>query len=344
MSKVVNFTNVESLVVKQETHFHELAQGHGAVAFKREAYFALQILKQNDFLLGVAANNPDSLKDAILHVATTGLTLNPHEKLAYLVPRKVGDKYRICLDPSYMGICKNATDSQAVMWISAEIVREKDTFIFNGHGKEPTHSFNPFSSDRGKVIGAYCVAKTFTDQYLCTMMSVDEIYAIRNRSESYKAVQSGKAKSSPWTTDEGEMMKKTVIRRASKMWPKNSTRDERLTNTLAVFDDTNAISISSHEQDSLPDPVDMSTEIDEIKTLLVAIDRKEDAYLKHLSRTNRRKIESFDDLTKEEVNKSLIELYSLFKKLENKTQADGSNDVTEPPAENEERTSEEVKE
>jgi recombinational DNA repair protein RecT len=51
-------------------------------------------------------------------------------------------------------------------------------------------------------------------------MQIDDIYDIRNRSSAWKS-----GRSCPWKTDEGEMIKKTVIKRAYKLWPKTDRLD-----------------------------------------------------------------------------------------------------------------------
>ena len=56
-------------------------------------------------------------------------------------------------------------------------------------------------------------------------MTLTDIYEIRNRSASWKAFVKDK-KSTPWKTDEGEMIKKTVIKQAYKYWPKTSPQLE----------------------------------------------------------------------------------------------------------------------
>jgi recombination protein RecT len=93
----------------------------------------------------------------------------------------------------------------------------------NGFDREPTHKFNPFAKDRGEIVGVYCVAKTNHGDWVTDTMTIDEVYAIRDRSESYKA-----GKSTPWKTDPGEMIKKTIVKRASKMWPKTDRLDEAI--------------------------------------------------------------------------------------------------------------------
>ena len=208
-----------------EPSFNQLTASYDAmISFKKECHFAMQTLQQNEFLASTAMRNMDSLRNAILNIASVGLSLNPAEKAAYLVPRDG----RVCLDISYMGLCDLATSSGALKLVIAELVREKDEFKYNGVGKEPTHVFEPFKP-RGEIVGVYCVAQTPENNYLVSMMSLDECHAIRNRSMAWSKKQSG-----PWKTDEGEMMKKTVIKRASKLWPK-APKDKRLFEAVEIL-------------------------------------------------------------------------------------------------------------
>lgn len=187
-----------------------------SLSFEVEAGFAVQQLEANDYLLSVALGNRQSVINAVTNVAAIGISLNPARKQAYLVPR---DK-KVCLDISYIGLVDLATQSGSIVWAKAELVYESDEFQMGEPGTMPTHKFNPFAKDRGAGIGAYVVVKTPTGEYLCDAMSIDEINAIRDRSSAWKAWVD-KKKSCPWVTDPGEMAKKTVIKRASKMWPKN---------------------------------------------------------------------------------------------------------------------------
>jgi len=184
--------------------------------FEVEAGFAVQQLESNDYLLSVAMSNRQSIMNAVANVAAIGISLNPARKQAYLVPR---DK-KVCLDISYIGLVDLATQSGSIVWSKAELVYEADSFQMGEPGTMPKHQFNPFSKERGEVIGAYVVAKTPGGEYLCDAMSIDEINAIRDRSSAWKAYKT-KGTSCPWVTDPGEMSKKTVIKRASKLWPKN---------------------------------------------------------------------------------------------------------------------------
>jgi len=189
---------------------------NNSLNFEVEAGFAVQQLESNDYLLSVAMNNRQSVVNAVTNVAAIGISLNPARKQAYLVPR---DK-KVCLDISYIGLVDLATQSGSIVWAKAELVHEADNFQMGEPGSMPKHLFNPFAKDRGEVIGAYVVAKTPGGEYLCDAMSIDDINAIRDRSSAWKAWIE-KRKSCPWVTDPGEMGKKTVIKRASKLWPKN---------------------------------------------------------------------------------------------------------------------------
>jgi recombination protein RecT len=209
---------VENQILSLEGAFNDVLSDK-AIKFKAEAEFAVQVLMNNDYSLGIAVKNPDSVRNAVMNLAAIGLSLNPAKKQAYLVPRKNA----ICLDISYMGLVELAIASGSVRMVKAELVKATDTFEMNGFDREPTHKFNPFAKDRGEIVGVYCVAKTNHGDWVTDTMTIDEVYAIRDRSESYKA-----GKATPWKTDPGEMIKKTIVKRASKMWPKTDRLDEAI--------------------------------------------------------------------------------------------------------------------
>lgn len=201
---------------EMEERFSQLAPV--SMSYQAEASFATQILLANRYLFDVAQQNPQSLKSALSNVAAIGLTLNPAEKQAYLLPRDGV----VCLDPSYVGLIRIATDSGSIKWVQANIVREQDQFTDNGAGEKPTHSYQAFAKpeDRGLVVGVYCVAKTDDGDYLTTVMPMDEIASIRDRSEMWRRKKRG-----PWVTDFNEQAKKSVIRRAFKTWPRSVSSD-----------------------------------------------------------------------------------------------------------------------
>jgi recombination protein RecT len=205
-----------------------------ALSFEREAGFAVQLLMANDYIARIATENRQSVINAVTNVAAIGISLNPARKQAYLVPRDG----RICLDISYMGLLDLAIQSGSLLWGQAELVHLADTFTLNGYDRPPTHSRDPFAPDRGPVVGVYVVVKTRDGDYLTTTMTIAEVHDIRNRSAAWKAWKSRNT-SCPWVTDEGEMTKKTVIKRAYKLWPKTERfeRVERAIEMLNVEND-----------------------------------------------------------------------------------------------------------
>jgi len=211
-----------TLVESQRQNFITVAVDK-SMDFDREAGFALQILRQNDYLAKIAQANKDSLYAAITNVAAIGISLNPASKLAYLVPRKGA----VCLDISYMGLMDVAQSAGAIQWGQGVVVKEKDTFELQGIDKEPKHVYQPFA-ERGPVIGVYVVVKTDGGDYLTHPMKLSAVEAIRDRSEAWKAYQKDKSKTCPWVTDFEEMVKKTCVKQASKYWPKRERLDRAI--------------------------------------------------------------------------------------------------------------------
>lgn len=187
-------------------HFENIAAAQGnSMVWAKESGFAMQVIEKSTALQACPL---DSIRKAIINVASIGLSLNPAEKLAYIIPRKGV----ACLDISYRGLVKIATDSGSIIWAKAMIVRETDDFKFKGVDEKPQHTFNAFSTekDRGKIVGGYSIAKLHNGDYLVDTMTIAEIDEIKNTSS---------AKNGPWKNWPEEMMKKTLLRRGSKSWP-----------------------------------------------------------------------------------------------------------------------------
>jgi|SaaInlLV_10m_DNA_2_1039722.scaffolds.fasta_scaffold27469_1 recombination protein RecT len=288
----------EEILKVKEQAFNEIAITHDAVTFKKESFFALDLLSKNDFLMKVAIQKPQSVQAAIMNVASIGLSLNPASSHCYLLPRKG----QVCLDISYRGLLKLATDAGSISFVVAEVVFKNDDFIDNGIGERPTHKRDSFSNDRGEIVGAYCTAKTNEGDFLTTVMSIKDIYEIRNKSEAYKR------KSGPWavagSSDEREMIKKTVIKRAAKTWPA-SDRTKRLDEAILVANESEGYeSINNGERDVTPPSETAMTMLVDALTQIPEKDGKSstERLLGHCQAKYRRVVENIDDLNADEVN------------------------------------------
>ncbi|MFZ2950928.1 MAG: RecT family recombinase [Desulfuromonadaceae bacterium] len=210
---------------KTEDKFHEITKASGTeVAFAVESMFAFQAVSRNDYTKGIAEKNLPSLRDAIINIASIGLSLNPAMQYAYLVPRDGA----ICLDISYKGLIKLATDTGSMLWVRADLVYERDQFTYRGPATAPTHEADVFG-DRGAFVGVYCIAKTIEGDILVEVMTAKEIEQVRDTSQAW-----AKKKAGPWRDWFGEMTKKTIIKRASKTWPR-SDKNDRLAQAVEVI-------------------------------------------------------------------------------------------------------------
>lgn len=253
-----------------------------AISWEKEKQFAIQAFQKNDYLAKVAMANMSSAQNAIVNVAAIGITLNPAAKLAYLVPRDG----MICLDISYMGLLHLAQVSGAIQWGQCKLVHANDTYESNGLDKAPTHRYNAFG-DRSQVVGGYCTVKTAQGDYLTEEMSLAEIKQVE---------ASSKAKNGPWQKWWDEMARKTIVKRASKYWP----RCERLDHAIDH--------LNTDGGEGLADPVEQQQEVivnpvDAIKQALVAKNRTEEQFFDWFSKVRKlpEPIQSFDVMTPEEL-------------------------------------------
>lgn len=216
------------------------------VKYDDETIFAMQQLTKvsggKQYALEVANRNPGSVKLAMLNVAATGLTLNPAYGYAYLVPRDGA----IVLDVSYKGILKIATDTGAILWGRADVVRERDRFVYRGPAAEPIFETENVFGDRGAVVGAYCVAKTREGDVMCGVMSAAELAMVRNCSDLWAKYQKG-----PWKDFPDEMSKKAVIKRDAKTWPRTG-KSGKLFEAIELANQAEGGYVFEGEQSAIP--------------------------------------------------------------------------------------------
>jgi len=230
MSEINKFPPSIVAIQKAKDKFTEISLATKTnMVYQSEAMFAMQAIQKNSYTETIANKSPDSVRNAVINVASIGLSLNPATALAYLVPR---DNV-ICLDISYQGLIRIATDTGSIRWAKAELVHKNDDFLYRGVSSIPEHTFNPFG-DRGDFVGVYCTAKTSDGDYLTEVISASDINEIRNKSQAYISFANGKARQCPWNDFFGEMAKKTCIKRASKTWPK-SQRGDRLQTAIDIL-------------------------------------------------------------------------------------------------------------
>lgn len=224
--------------------------------FAKEAEFALQILAKSDYLQKA---NPDSIKNAIVNCALTGITLNPVLKLGYLIPRKMGSVLMCLLEPSYMGLCKILTDTGSVVTISASIVYEKEAHtleILPGANGYARHTPYVGFDKPGKPVACYTKAVLPSGIEHIELLRVWEWEDIKKRSESVKSYDkkkredpNGYAAEPTWVTDEVEMIRKTCLKKHYKYLPKTE-QAERIAKAIDLDNQVNGIDFSSQNQSS----------------------------------------------------------------------------------------------
>lgn len=215
------------------------------LVFQKEASFALQLFQANNYLANM---DPNSIKNAIVNVSLTGLTLNPVMKLAYLIPRKG----KCILDVSYMGLIKILTDTGSVKNIEAKLVHANEPFeIQQGTNPYIKHGIAP--QQKGDIIGVYSIATLNDGSTSVEWMYKEDVDAIAIRSES---VRSGK--SSPWHSDYSEMARKTVIKRHYKYLPK-SERALAAAHAIELDHENNGIDFETERREKPPINIDIVT-------------------------------------------------------------------------------------
>ncbi len=170
----------------------------------------------------------DSLTRCMLDCSALGL--EPDGRRAHLIPfedKRAGTV--ICtLIIDYKGLVELAMRSGLVSHLYADVVREGDLFEYSlGEIKVHVPWFLRRDADKpaeaGADIAVYAFARMTSGASAVAVMSVDEVYSIRDNSQGWQAFKKGFTKKNPWDpsdwVSEQEMKKKTALRRLCKVLP-----------------------------------------------------------------------------------------------------------------------------
>jgi recombination protein RecT len=169
-------------------------------------------------LMTAISSNPNlaqadrtSLFSACMTLAQQGLLADSREAVVVTFRNKQGG-YTAQALPMIGGILKKIRQSGEIASITMQIIYENDPFRYwiDADGEHINHEPD-FFSDRGKMIGAYALAKTKDGGVYIEVMTMADIEKVRNASRSKD--------SGPWSQWYEEMTKKTVLRRLSKRLP-----------------------------------------------------------------------------------------------------------------------------
>lgn len=127
--------------------------------------------------------------------------------------------------PMLAGLQKRARNSGQLAGITAQVVCEHDTFIQKPSDFDAPieHKPPPLGTSRGRVIGAYAIAKLKDGTILHEVMDIDQINKVMavSRSKDKQGNPYG-----PWKDWFEEMSRKTVFRRLSKWLPMDAETED----------------------------------------------------------------------------------------------------------------------
>ena len=198
----------------------------------RMARVALTAAMRNPLLLECT---PESLLSCLMQCSQFGL--EPDGRMAHLIPFKNRQANTVVctLIIDWKGMAALALRSGMIAKLNADLICDKDEFAFD-MGDILHHRIN-FREPRGEPYAAYAMAVTKTGEKFVQVLTKDEIEAIRDNSQGWRAFKAGYAKSSPWQDAPGEMWKKTAFRRLAKWLPLSS----EFRDALEVDDKSDAV-------------------------------------------------------------------------------------------------------
>lgn len=177
---------------------------------------------------------PESLAAAMENLAHVGLTLNPIKQHCTIIARYVKETglFEASFLPMYRGLVYLATQA-GVHDIVVDVVYKADGFkvIRKSDGDHFEHEINVLTPRDGAAnffLGAYVSARMpKSSERKVEWVPAEDIFKMRDQSESYLDKDNKIRPSSPWVKWFDEQAKKSALKRASKRWEEAVIEDQR---------------------------------------------------------------------------------------------------------------------
>jgi len=200
---------------------------------RRELGYALSSFSEKPELKNLPV---ESIYNTLLDIGRTKVSLNPAQKLAFIVERDGKCVFEI----SYRGLCKILIDSGSVKIIDAFIVYEGEEFDYNPAENILTHKpkfgFSEEENNKRKIIGAYSraiLADGMKHFHFIELYKLEKIERMSNASFYGE-----------WRMD---MYKKTAIRSHYKFLPKKDL-SEHIHNAILLDEQSMAMNFDKSKK------------------------------------------------------------------------------------------------
>ena len=182
---------------------------------------------------------PQSFVRCVLEAAENGFAVDGKYAYAIIYNNKVSKKgepdrwaKEAQMQLSYMALVAVARRLGILKDSYARLVRENDEFEISETNGKSCLTYRPALKSPGALIGAYAVAILPDGSCRWEWMDQEDIDKIRARSKSWQN------RNGPWLTDDGEMRKKTVLRRLLKMYGDDPAMQRALDMDDGDYDET----------------------------------------------------------------------------------------------------------
>lgn len=216
---------ISGYLVQAQTSFKTVVSAEASpLIWDREFKFARDIV-MNDPTDNLRKCVPETLTAAMEQIAHVGLTLNPIKHHCTIIARwnKGLSVFEASFLPMYRGFVYLGTQA-GVHDIDVDVVYKADTFAVgrNENGGYVRHEINvtvPRDPKTNFFVGAYVLARMpKSGERKVEWVPAEDIFAMRDQSDSYLDAQNNIRPSYPWVRWFDEQAKKGALKRASKRW------------------------------------------------------------------------------------------------------------------------------